>query len=488
MSSTAAISPSSSHSGSGCPTPSEIDASFRLPALVLALKSVGWLLFGSVLLLLASVKLHGPGMMADKAWLTYGRILPAGWDALVYGFAGQAGILSGLWVLARACGQRLQAAPLVCAATVIWNLATLAGVAGILAGYSTGREWLEMPAGAMAGLVVAGALFGVSGWMTYAARTRASAYPSAWFVLLAVLAFVWFGSATLSMLAGDTAHGVIQVLIQRWFTAGVVRLWLGGLALAVIFHFLPALVDRPLASRQLALIGFWCLTFFAPFTVARHGDPFPRWLVSVGIAAGFLASVAWLASVLNWWKTAEGRVGWLMKSPTGRLVGAAAGSYALAGLLQFALSLRSVSSVLRMTWAEAGVDWLAVGAALLALLAALPVVLERATGKSLSASVLGLHSTLTIAGVALTALPLVLSGLILGSKLGGGTATFLEALRGSMHGVRLSTLGLLLLFAGQGVLAWGMAQLFRRQVAEWLGLAVRWTVPVTTGKTAGVRS
>lgn len=488
MSSPAAISSGFESPNSTGPSVAEIDASFRLPTLALASKAICWLVVGSLLLLLASVKLHGPGMMAGKAWLTYGRILPAGWNALVYGFAGQACALAGLWILARAAGQRLQAPLLVIAGCAIWNIGVLAGLVGILSGASTGREWLEMPAGAMAALVIAAALFGVCGWMTHAARTRIAPYPSAWFVLLALLSFVWFGSTALAMLSGEGAHGVLQVLIQRWYAGGIVRLWLGGFVVAAAFHFLPTLVDRPLASRQLALIGFWCLTFFAPWAITRHGDPVPRWLVSAGVAGSFLAAIALLAFGLNWWKTVEGQVGRVFSTTTGRLVGGSVISYLVAGLLQLLLSFQGFSAVARLTWLEAGLDWLSVGSATLAALGVIPILIQRSTGKSMAPGLVSAHAGLSVAGVLITALPLVLGGWVFGSKLQGNTATFLEALRGSMHLVRLSTLGLTILFVGQVALAVAFLGVAKALVTEWITVASKWSAPVASGKTAGVRS
>ena len=124
----------SSSAPSGAITPAEVDASFRPVALFFAGKSTFWLVVGALISLIASVKLHGPGMMSGSAWLTYGRLAPAGWNALVYGFAAQVGMVLGLWVLARAAAQRLQAPILVLAGGVVWNLGVLAGSIGILAG------------------------------------------------------------------------------------------------------------------------------------------------------------------------------------------------------------------------------------------------------------------------------------------------------------------------------------------------------------------
>ncbi|MGE3309713.1 MAG: cbb3-type cytochrome c oxidase subunit I [Limisphaerales bacterium] len=471
------------------PTLDEVDASFRAVALFLVGKSAFWLLVGSFLLLLASVKIHAPGMMAGAAWATYGRLAPAGWDVLVYGFAGQAGFAVGLWLLARASMQRLQSPLLVLAGGVLWNLGVLAGTIGILAGHSTGRELLEMPPGAFVCLVVAAGLIGSAGWMTYAARTETQSYPSAWFALLALISFVWFGSVALMMLAGEGPRGVVQVLVQRWFANGILNLWLGGLGLAAIFHWLPALLGRPLASRSLALIAFWSLAFFAPWGITEHGDPFPRWIVSAGLAGRFLAATALFAIALNWWKTSEGALDALFATPQGRLIGVAGYAYLASGTLDFLMTFRGASAGVRFTWIHQGLDWLLVGGAVIAaLFAIIPDLLARATGQALNPRWIRLHAALTIFGVLLTALPLVVGGLIQGSRLGDPTIPFLDALRSSLHLVRLSSLGLVAFLSGQVIFLIALSGLFKSLTEECAATVKSWTVSKSKERTAGVRS
>src|SRR5437773_9179198 len=79
----------------------QIDASCRAPLLLLFVSGAIWLLIGTVLGLIASIKFHGPGFLAGSAWLTLGRVRPAGMNALVYGFAVQTflGILT--WIICR---------------------------------------------------------------------------------------------------------------------------------------------------------------------------------------------------------------------------------------------------------------------------------------------------------------------------------------------------------------------------------------------------
>src|SRR2546423_12917180 len=81
--------------------PSEIDASCRLPLLVLFASAAVWLVVGSVFALIASLKFHSPNILADCSWLTYGRVRPIANNCLLYGFCLQAGFGVGLWLLAR---------------------------------------------------------------------------------------------------------------------------------------------------------------------------------------------------------------------------------------------------------------------------------------------------------------------------------------------------------------------------------------------------
>src|ERR1035438_2598749 len=66
--------------------PADIDVSCRLPLVVLFLCAAVWLVLGSAFALIASLKFHAPGLLADCAWLTYGRVRPAGFNCLLYGF------------------------------------------------------------------------------------------------------------------------------------------------------------------------------------------------------------------------------------------------------------------------------------------------------------------------------------------------------------------------------------------------------------------
>ena len=75
-----------------------IDASCRIPVLYFFLAAMGWLVVGSILGLISSIKMHG-SFLDQAPWLTYGRIWPAAMNAILFGFASQAGLGVMVWLI-----------------------------------------------------------------------------------------------------------------------------------------------------------------------------------------------------------------------------------------------------------------------------------------------------------------------------------------------------------------------------------------------------
>ena len=61
-----------------------IDASVRLPVLVLFGNAVHWLVVASLLAFVLSVKLIAPGFLGGISFLTYGRLAPMARDLFLY--------------------------------------------------------------------------------------------------------------------------------------------------------------------------------------------------------------------------------------------------------------------------------------------------------------------------------------------------------------------------------------------------------------------
>src|SRR5207244_13068038 len=125
--------------------PTGFDASGRIPLLLMFIGAAKWLVLGSILGLIASIKFHSPNFLADCSWLTYGRVRPAATNIMLYGFCLQAGLGIALWLFVRLGRARLVQSGLISLGALILNFGVLAGVLGVLAGASTGFGNLEMP-------------------------------------------------------------------------------------------------------------------------------------------------------------------------------------------------------------------------------------------------------------------------------------------------------------------------------------------------------
>ena len=207
---------------------------------------------------MASLKFHAPQLLAGSAWLTYGRLQPAATHALLYGFAVPAGLGVVLWLTARLGRVPLQLPGVAFVGGVVWNLGVKLGLLGILAGDSTGYEWLELPRYA-APIVFAGySLVAVSALLTFKDRRESQLYVSQWFVLAAVFWFPWIFSTAELLVSFAPLRGVMPTVVAWWYAGNLANLWFGFIGLAILFYLLPTLLNRPLYSQYHAMLAFWC--------------------------------------------------------------------------------------------------------------------------------------------------------------------------------------------------------------------------------------
>ena len=195
---------------------SEINASCRLPLLALFISAAVWLVIGSVLGVIASLKFHMPSFLADYPWLTYGRVRPAYWNALLYGFCLQGGMGVMLWMFAWLGKTRIVQSWLVLVGAKVWNLGVTVGILGILVGDSTGFEGLEMPRYAAIILFLGYLMIGVWAAMTFHNRADKRLLPSQWFLVAALFWFPWIYSTANLLLITFPVRGMAQAVIAWW--------------------------------------------------------------------------------------------------------------------------------------------------------------------------------------------------------------------------------------------------------------------------------
>jgi cytochrome c oxidase cbb3-type subunit 1 len=445
--------------------PSEIDMSCRWPLLLLFGSGLFWLVIGLALAVISSIKLHAPGFLAECPWLTLGRVRPAGMNVLLYGFASQVAIGVMLWLLCRLGSVRLAFQFPLIIATHVWNLGVTIGVFAILGGGSTGFEWLEMPRYASTFLFVSYLIMGLCAVATFTMRRERELYVSQWYLLAAIFWFPWIYSAANYLLVFSPVRGTFQSVVNAWFTGNFLGLWLGSMALAGIFYFLPKLTNQPLYSRQLAAYAFWTAAVFVNWSgpASLIGGPVPRWIGGVGTvgSVGLLLPLA--ANAFNWHLTYEGNRDAVKRSIELRFVLFGAVCYLVAGVLTAAMSVPQVSAVTHLTYVVAGRNYLVlIGFVGMVLFGALYYILPRLTQVNWASETLTrAHFLGSTIGIAIVVVALVFGGISQGWKLGDPNVPFLSIMKGTIPFIGISTLGLTVLFLAQIALAVNFARMMR---------------------------
>jgi cytochrome c oxidase cbb3-type subunit 1 len=332
-------------------TLAEIDASCRWPVLWFICSGVFWLLVGSLLAMIASIKMHSPGFLAGQEWLTFGRVRPAHLNAITYGWSAMAGIGVVLWLQARLSRVRLVFPQLLTLVAILWNLAVATGLGAILAGYGTSVEWLEFPLPVAGVLAVLFSIFGLISFYTFVGRRSEHVYVSQWYIFGAILWFPFlYVVANFMILAGGTT-GVVQASANWWYGHNVLGLFLTPIGLATIYYLIPKVIGRPIHSYYLSLLGFWALALFYNWAGTHHlvGGPLPAWMITVGIVGSMMMFVSVIAVGINHHMTMRGHFHLLRGSPTLRFVVFGGMAYTLVSFQGSIEALRSVNEVTHFT-------------------------------------------------------------------------------------------------------------------------------------------
>ena len=444
--------------------PAAIDASCRVPVLLLFACAAVWLVIASLFGLIASLKFHAPNLLADCPWLAYGRVQPAQMNALVYGFAAQAALGATLWMIAR-LGRTLLVQPgYIVVGAILWNVGIKIGVLGILIGDTTGFEWLEMPGYASPILFTAYAIIGVCALLTFHHRREPTLYVSQWFLLAALFWFPWIYSTANLLLVFFPARGVLQAVVDWWYIGNLSQIWFGFTGLAAIFYFLPKLTGRPLYSRYLAILAFWTLALFGGWGGLHHGAPLPAWMPSLSTVFTVLTVIPLIAVAINFNKTFSGAAAKLKQSPPLRFVVFGAVAYWLAGALTILSAFPFFSQIAHFTFfSPARTQLFLYGFFAMTMFGAIYSVLPLLTQNEWpSAKLIRIHGALAALGVAIYVGASAIGGSLQGLALNDAQVPFADALNRALMFLRLGTLGDLLMAAGNGCLALNLGWLLVR--------------------------
>ncbi|HRT08720.1 MAG TPA: cbb3-type cytochrome c oxidase subunit I [Candidatus Paceibacterota bacterium] len=464
----------------------EETVSCRWPLLVLFLGAAGWLVAGSLLGLLASIKFHSPMFLAEPAWLTYGRVKAASAALLVYGFCVPTALGVGLWLMSR-LGRVALAGPVVAGfGGGLLHAGVAVGLVGVLRGDGTGFLHLEFPAGA-AGLVFLGyLLLGTVGVLTLYRRREARMEAAQWFVLAGLFWFGWIYSTANLCLLVFPVRGVAQAAINYWHTGNLLGVWMGLMGLGTVFALLPRLAGREPGREYVAMFVFWVLLLFGSWTGIPATAPLPAWMPALSTVGTVLSGLGVLGVAVIVHQTLAGRYGSVWRDERLRFLGLGVAAYVVGGVMQVVEALSGRSWMLHFTWFTAAREWMQVyGYLALVMFGTVYAIVPALVGVDWwSRRFLRLHFWLAGAGLLFVAAPLAAGGVVEAARLLNPALGFVEVSRGTLMFLRLSTIGELLILAGNGLffvnLAGTVAGICRRALADALR---RWGAE-TTGEGA----
>ena len=280
-----------------------IDATCRLPVLVWFCAGVFWLLFGSLLALTASIKLHSPEwLFPNTSWLTFGRVRAAhlGSVSLGWGFCMSIGV--ALWQMCRLSRCELIYPKMLVFAAILWNIAMILGVGGTLFGFMQSVEWLDMPPIVAPFFVTA--LGMVSAWTvaTFRNRREPHVYVTQWYLLGAMFWMPWLYTTAVVLIFGvdisilgwhlkfGPGTGIVQATTNWWFNHNVLGLWITPIGVGTAYYLIPKVIGRPVYSYYLSVIGFWALALFYSWAGMHHliGGPIPAWMSSASVVGSMM--------------------------------------------------------------------------------------------------------------------------------------------------------------------------------------------------------
>lgn len=311
------------------------------------LSAIAWLLLGSILAILASVKLHLPDWLGESAWLTFGRVRPTHLNTMVYGWASQLGTAVGLWILSRTLRSAIPLTKAIVGGLVVWNIGLIFGTISILNGNSNGLEWLELPMYSM--MIVFAGLFPsiLAAFVMVFNRQTDQLYISVYYVLAAL---IWL-PALLLVAYIPTYTPIVEAGMNWWYAHNALGLWFTPLSLASAYYFIPKVTGRPIYSYWLSLLGFWSLALFYNWNGFHHliGGPVPTWAITISISASVMMIIPVVTVAVNHHLTVVGVFDRVINSPTLRFVVFGAMSYTFVSLQGSLQALRSLNEVVHFT-------------------------------------------------------------------------------------------------------------------------------------------
>jgi cytochrome c oxidase cbb3-type subunit 1 len=227
-------------------------------------------------------------------------------NAIAYGFLANGFLGSLYWAVPRLTLHPVQSRWLSWTIFWAWQFIVLATAGGILFGQAQGIEWGETPVW-IDPLAVVGLILVAWNFMIPIARARGPLYVTLWYFMAA---FVWtvltyaMGNFLPEYVVPGTSGGAIAGL----FIHDLVGLFVTPLGWGLMYYFVPIMLQKPIWSHGLSLVGFWGLAFFYPLNGIHHFlyTPIPMFLQYGAVIATVAVELVVATVIINFFGTIWG--------------------------------------------------------------------------------------------------------------------------------------------------------------------------------------
>lgn len=405
-----------------------------------------FLLLGGLLQLLSLIAVRFGGLFP----VSFGRIEPAANLTLMIGFAAISLAGGVYYVLPRLTGTRLAGRTFAGLGLTGMAGLTALGVISIFFGFGDGSQpfglhWiLDIP---LALVLFVPALVTIA---TIRDRTENRSFVTLWFVIGGV---TWLPLLYVAHLVTELpgASSVTVAYAEVFFSAGFITMFLVTVGSGLVYYTVVKELEVPLASRQLALVGFWSLGFAAAWWGAAQllFGPGPDWVAGVAAALGLAYPIGALANAANVSLTLEGS--WSEVGQRPAVLSGVLGLYLTVGVALVAglAGFRSVGAVVSTTPFWEAIEYVSItGVGLLLISSVAFGALPRLVGRQLeTVDKARRFQRLTVAGSVGVLISLGAAGILAGYSwiAGSNSAAYIDAGEGWGTGMGASYDTLLLI-------------------------------------------
>ncbi len=381
--------------------------------------AVVWLLLGSLAGLLEAFRFNYPDLLSFEL-LSFGRVRPIHTGMVLWGWASLALLGVALYVVPRSSKTSLHSLLAARVALWLWNLGLALGTLALSLGATNGaQEYREYPLWFRLGgipvpvvllLGIAVLLHAWNFYQTIARRRMGQIYISNWFILGATLfVAVVFGIGY----APGLSRGVGQTTVQGYYMHNAVGMWFTPLAVGITYYTLPKLVNKPIYSYALGVLGFWTHLVFYTLIGTHHYifSAVPTWMQTTAIIFSTAMMVPVWASTGNFLLTMRGERSAIRISYSLPFILVGAVFYGLASVEGTAEAFKAANESWHFTSFTVGHSHLAmVGFVSFLIWGSVYGLLPRITGKEPRVEVVGFHFWLSFVGLVMMFLSLSIGG------------------------------------------------------------------------------